>query len=94
MLQNCCKSKISPDVEYFEYLFIFISQARAFLDYFGLSYDVVEVNSVLRTQVKWSKYKKVPIVVVETSDNKVGGSNLAVIVYLSLHSVSWGIRTY
>jgi hypothetical protein len=43
-------------------------QARAFLDYFGLSYDVVEVNSVLRTQVKWSTYKKVPILVVEAGD--------------------------
>ena len=95
MLKNCCKSKISPEVEYFlEVPFHIYFQARAFLDYFGLNYDVVEVNSVLRTQVKWSKYKKVPIVVVETSDNKVGGSNLAVIVYLSLHSVSWGICTY
>ena len=46
----------------------FCCKARAFLDYFGLSYDVVEVNSVMRTQVKWSKYKKVPIVVVEVGD--------------------------
>ena len=46
----------------------FCCKARVFLDYFGLSYDVVEVNSVLRTQVKWSKYKKVPIVVVEVGD--------------------------
>ena len=43
-------------------------EARAFLDYYGLNYDVVEVNSVLRSQVKWSKYKKVPIVVVEYKD--------------------------
>jgi microsomal prostaglandin-E synthase 2 len=48
-------------------------QARAFLDYFGLSYDVVEVNSVLRSQVKWSTYKKVPILVVEDR-NKVNAS--------------------
>ena len=46
----------------------FCCKARAFLDYFGLCYDVVEVNSVMRTQVKWSKYKKVPIVVVEVGD--------------------------
>ena len=26
-------------------------QARVFLDYFGFSYDVIEVNSVLRQQV-------------------------------------------
>ena len=46
----------------------FCCKARAFLDYFGLSYDVIEVNSVLRKEVKWSKYKKVPIVVVEAGD--------------------------
>ena len=49
----------------------FCCKARAFLDYFGLSYQVIEVNSVMRTQVKWTKYKKVPIVVVEVGD-KVG----------------------
>ena len=43
---------------------------RAFLDYFGLSYDVIEVNSVMRTQVKWSKYKKVPILVAEIPGSK------------------------
>ena len=56
-------------------------QARAFLDYFGLSYDVVEVNSVLRTQVKWSTYKKVPILVVE-ANNKVGTGNGRVFRYM------------
>jgi hypothetical protein len=30
----------------------FCCKARVFLDYFGLSYDVVEVNSVLRQQVE------------------------------------------
>lgn len=62
----------------------FCCKARVFLDYFGfrlvrlapslhpaLSYDVVEVNSVLRQQVKWSKYKKVPILVA-TSGEQVG----------------------
>ena len=49
----------------------FCCKARAFLDYFGLSYDVIEVNSVLRKEVKWSKYKKVPIVVVEAGDKVI-----------------------
>ena len=49
----------------------FCCKARAFLDYFGLSYDVIEVNSVLRKEVKWSKYKKVPIVVVESGDKVI-----------------------
>ena len=48
----------------------FCCKARAFLDYFGLNYDVIEVNSVLRKQVKWSTYKKVPILVAELPDGR------------------------
>ena len=64
----------------------FCCKARVFLDYFGfrfvrlvsgchpvLSYDVVEVNSVLRQQVKWSKYKKVPILVATSGDQVTRG---------------------
>jgi len=58
----------------------FCCKARAFLDYFGLSYDVIEVNSVMRTQVKWSKYKKVPIVVVEIGDKVIQVNDSSVIV--------------
>lgn len=40
----------------------FCCKTRTFLDYFGVSYDIVEVNPVLRQQLKWSqKYRKVPI---------------------------------
>jgi len=46
----------------------FCCKARVFLDYFGISYDVVEVNSVKRTEIKWSKYKKVPLLIIETPD--------------------------
>lgn len=42
-------------------------KVRAFLDAHGLSYDVVEVDAVLRQSIKWSKYKKVPIMLVKTS---------------------------
>ncbi|XP_040573034.1 prostaglandin E synthase 2 [Lepeophtheirus salmonis] len=45
----------------------FCCKVRAFLDYFGISYDIVEVNSVFRKEIKWSpNYKKVPILVVKT----------------------------
>ena len=33
----------------------FCCKARAFLDYFGINYDVVEVNSVTRKQVSFEK---------------------------------------
>jgi len=58
----------------------FCCKARVFLDYFGFSYDVIEVNSVLRTQVKWSKYKKVPIVVVQYGDKVIQVNDSSVIV--------------
>lgn len=37
-----------------------------FLDYYGISYDVVEVDPVLRKEISWSIYKKVPIVLAQT----------------------------
>jgi len=58
----------------------FCCKARAFLDYYGFNYDVIEVNSVLRKQVKWSKYKKVPIVVVQYRDKIIQINDSSVIV--------------
>lgn len=38
----------------------YCSKVRAMLDYYGFSYEVVEVNAVTRSQLKFSKeYKKV-----------------------------------
>lgn len=44
----------------------FCSKVRAFLDYHGLPYEVVEVNPVMRKEIKWSVYRKVPILMVDT----------------------------
>ncbi|CAH1155568.1 unnamed protein product [Phaedon cochleariae] len=44
----------------------FCCKVRAFLDYYGISYDIVEVDPVLRQSIKWSPYKKVPILVAKT----------------------------
>lgn len=43
----------------------FCCKVRAFLDYYGISYDVIEVDPVLRQSIKWSEYKKVPILVAQ-----------------------------
>ncbi|XP_071386304.1 prostaglandin E synthase 2 isoform X2 [Centroberyx affinis] len=43
----------------------FCSKVRAFLDYHGLPYDIVEVNPVMRQEIKWSAYRKVPILMVD-----------------------------
>ncbi|XP_013870069.1 prostaglandin E synthase 2 [Austrofundulus limnaeus] len=42
----------------------FCSKVRAFLDYYGLPYEIVEVNPVMRQEIKWSSYRKVPILMV------------------------------
>ncbi|CAH1961899.1 unnamed protein product [Acanthoscelides obtectus] len=46
----------------------FCCKVRAFLDYYGISYDIVEVDPVLRQSIKWSPYKKVPILVAQTEE--------------------------
>jgi hypothetical protein len=38
---------------------------RAYLDYYGYNYDIVEVNSISKDQLDWSSYKKVPVVAVQ-----------------------------
>lgn len=37
----------------------------AFLDYYDVPYQIVEVNPLSRKEIKWSDYKKVPILVVD-----------------------------
>ena len=52
----------------------FCCKVRAALDYYGFSYNVVEVNSVTKKQLKFSQYKKVPVLVCEGEN----GENLVV----------------
>lgn len=37
----------------------------AFLDYYDLPYKIIEVNPISKKELKWSDYKKVPIVLVD-----------------------------
>jgi len=48
----------------------FCCKVRAYLDYHGFSYDVIEVNSVTQAEIRWSKYRKVPILVCRDQDNR------------------------
>lgn len=43
----------------------FCNKVRAFLDYHNISYRVVEVNPMGKKEIKWSDYKKVPILMVD-----------------------------
>ncbi|CAH2316281.1 outer dense fiber 2 isoform X2 [Pelobates cultripes] len=42
----------------------FCSKVRAFLDYYQVPHEIVEVNPVLRREIKFSSYRKVPILIV------------------------------
>lgn len=37
----------------------------AFLDYYDIPYKIVEVNPISKNEIKWSDYKKVPILMVD-----------------------------
>ncbi|KAJ6352065.1 hypothetical protein OIU76_001309 [Salix suchowensis] len=39
----------------------FCNKVKAFLDYYNIPYKVVEVNPISKKEIKWSDYKKVPI---------------------------------
>ena len=39
----------------------FCCKVRTFLDFYGIDYDIVEVNPLFRNEIKFSDYRKVPI---------------------------------
>ncbi|KAM4876598.1 prostaglandin E synthase 2 isoform 1-T1 [Thomomys bottae] len=58
----------------------FCSKVRAFLDFHALPYEIVEVNPVLRTEIKFSSYRKVPILTVQEGDNMKQLNDSSVII--------------
>ncbi|EDV96786.1 prostaglandin E synthase 2 [Drosophila grimshawi] len=48
----------------------FCCKVRAYLDYMGVSYSVVEVDAVLRQDIRWSSVKKVPMVLIRQQDGQ------------------------
>lgn len=49
----------------------FCSKVRAFLDFHALPYQVVEVNPVRRAEIKFSSYRKVPILLAQEGESLV-----------------------
>ncbi|XP_077706964.1 prostaglandin E synthase 2 isoform X1 [Canis aureus] len=47
----------------------FCSKVRAFLDFHALPYQVVEVNPVRRAEIKFSSYRKVPILLAQEGES-------------------------
>lgn len=76
----------------------FCSKVRAFLDFHGLPYEVVEVNPVMRQEIKWSAYRKVPILMVgddvQLNDSSVIISALKTYLISRDKSVSEILRCY
>lgn len=62
-------TKLNFDLTLFQYCSCpFCCKTRTFLDYFGVNYNIVEVNPVLRQQLKWStNYRKVPILLAHSA---------------------------
>jgi microsomal prostaglandin-E synthase 2 len=50
------------------------NKVKAVLDYYKVPYQVVEVDPLRKSQIKFSEYKKVPIVVTPSGD-QVNDSN-------------------
>ncbi|XP_017862297.1 PREDICTED: prostaglandin E synthase 2 [Drosophila arizonae] len=67
----------------------FCCKVRAYLDYMGISYSVVEVDAVLRQDIRWSDVKKVPMVLIRQQDGKyvqmTDSSAIISLVASSLH---------
>ncbi|XP_054796423.1 uncharacterized protein LOC129301842 [Prosopis cineraria] len=53
----------------------FCNKVKAFLDYYDIPYKIVEVNPINKKEIKWSDYKKVPIVTVD-SEQMVDSSDI------------------
>ncbi|XP_042457126.1 prostaglandin E synthase 2-like [Zingiber officinale] len=58
--------RIPKDVVLYQYEACpFCNKVKAYLDYHDIPYKVVEVNPISKKEIKWSDYKKVPILVVD-----------------------------
>nr|XP_019966757.1 PREDICTED: prostaglandin E synthase 2 [Paralichthys olivaceus] len=76
----------------------FCSKVRAFLDFYGLPYEIVEVNPVMRKELKWSTYRKVPILMVaddvQLNDSSVIISSIRTYLISQDKSISDILRCY
>ncbi|KAL9987847.1 hypothetical protein ACROYT_G002219 [Oculina patagonica] len=74
-----------PDLEVTLYQYQncpFCGKVRAFLDYYGIKYNKVEVSPLWKGEISFSKYKKVPIVVAD--DKQINDSSVIISAICSL----------
>lgn len=78
--------KFSPtDVVLYQYEACpFCNKVKAFLDYYNIPYKVVEVNPISKKEIKWSDYKKVPILTVD-GEQMVDSSDIINILFQKIN---------
>ncbi|KAL9448983.1 hypothetical protein AB3S75_011008 [Citrus x aurantiifolia] len=62
----------------------FCNKVKAFLDYYRIPYKVVEVNPISKKEIKWSDYKKVPILKVD-GEQMVDSSDIMDKLFQRIH---------
>ncbi|XP_010692501.2 uncharacterized protein LOC104905612 [Beta vulgaris subsp. vulgaris] len=70
----------------------FCNKVKAFLDYHNIPYKVVEVNPISKKEIKWSDYKKVPILTVE-GEQMVNSSDIIESLYKKMHPEGSSMNT-
>ncbi|KAI4339942.1 hypothetical protein MLD38_024825 [Melastoma candidum] len=63
----------------------FCNKVKAFLDYYKIPYKVVEVNPINKKEIKWSDYRKVPIVTFEGGKQMNDSSAIIDELFQKLH---------
>ncbi|XP_011003060.1 PREDICTED: prostaglandin E synthase 2 [Populus euphratica] len=62
----------------------FCNKVKAFLDYYNIPYKVVEVNPISKKEIKWSDYKKVPILKID-GEQMVDSSDIVDKLFQRIH---------
>ncbi|XP_071703372.1 uncharacterized protein [Rutidosis leptorrhynchoides] len=62
----------------------FCNKVKAFLEYYDIPYKIVEVNPMNKKEIKWSDYKKVPILKVD-GEEMVNSSDIIDKMFQRLH---------
>ncbi|KAJ4702160.1 prostaglandin E synthase 2-like [Melia azedarach] len=76
---------LSKDVVLYQYEACpFCNKVKAFLDYNKIPYKVVEVNPINKKEIKWSDYKKVPILKVD-GEQMVDSSDIIDKLFQRIH---------
>ncbi|KAI3725495.1 hypothetical protein L1987_65285 [Smallanthus sonchifolius] len=79
------KNYVPNDVVLYQYQACpFCNKVKAFLEYYDIPYKIVEVNPINKKEIKWSDYRKVPILMVD-GEQMVNSSDIIDKIYKRMH---------